>query len=124
MLNTLPVILIISTALGFLTGLGIGGGSLLVLWLTNVLQTDPITARSINLLFFLPSALISCALRMKQGSLHLKPLLPAMAAGTVAAALFSWVATVLDAQYLKKGFAVILLISGIRELFYRPRNAR
>ena len=39
MLESLPVALIVGTLLGFLTGLGVGGGSLLILWLTLVLAS-------------------------------------------------------------------------------------
>ena len=38
LLESLPVALIVGTVLGFLTGLGVGGGSLLILWLTLVLE--------------------------------------------------------------------------------------
>lgn len=124
MLESLPVILTVGTLLGFLSGLGIGGGSLLILWLTMVLHTDPLVARSINLLFFIPSALVSCAIRQKQGNLKLKPLLPAMIAGCAAAAVFSWISTILDVQILKKFFGIILIAAGLRELFYRERKAR
>lgn len=124
MLNSLPVILIIGTLLGFLSGLGIGGGSLLILWLTMVLHTDPAVARSVNLLFFLPSAAVACLLRLRQGTLKVKPILPAILAGCVAAAVFSWVSTVLDVEILKKLFGAVLLAAGFREILYRPRNAR
>lgn len=124
MLESLPVMLIVGTLLGFLSGLGIGGGSLLILWLTMVLQTDPLTARSINLLFFIPSALVACALRIKQGNLKIKPLLPAMIAGCAAAAVFSWISTVLDVAILRKLFGIVLVAAGLRELFYRERKAR
>lgn len=124
MLESLPVTLIVGTVLGFLSGLGIGGGSLLILWLTIALHMDPLTARSINLLFFIPSAVVACIMRLKQGNLKIKPLLPAIIAGCIAAALFSWVSTILDVQILKKLFGIILLAAGLRELFYRPRNAR
>ena len=56
----LIIILCVSTLLGFLTGLGIGGGSLLILWLTLVENQGIETARGINLLFFLPAALPAC----------------------------------------------------------------
>ena len=72
MLDALPFTLLLSSVLGFLTGLGVGGGSLLILWLTAVLGTAPDTARSMNLLFFLPSAFINCLFRRKQGKLDLK----------------------------------------------------
>jgi len=124
MVESLPVMLIVGTALGFLTGLGIGGGSLLILWLTMVLNTDPLTARSINLLFFIPSAVIACMFRMKQGKLSLQPILPAIIAGCIAAGVFSWISTILDVEILKKGFGIVLLAAGARELFYRPRKLR
>ena len=124
MLESLPVILIIGTVLGFLSGLGIGGGSLLILWLTMVLHADPLVSRSINLLFFIPSALVACALRIRQGNLKIKPLLPAMIAGCAAAAVFSWISTILNVEILKKGFGIVLIAAGLRELFYRERKAR
>lgn len=124
MLDTLPVALIAGTVLGFLAGLGIGGGSLLILWLTMVLHMDAMAARSINLLFFIPSAAVVCVLRLRQGNLKIRPLLPAALAGCAAAALFSWISTTVDTQILKKLFGLVLLFTGLRELCYRPRNAR
>ena len=124
MLTTFPVCLLVGTVLGFLAGLGVGGGSLLIIWLTVVLQMDPATARSINLLFFIPSAVIACFLRARQDSLKLRPLLPAIITGCIAAAVFSQVAAALDVQILKKLFGLVLLAAGIRELFYRQRKAR
>ena len=121
MLESFPVMLIVGTVLGFLSGLGIGGGSLLILWLTMVLHTDPQAARSINLLFFIPSALIACALRIKQGNLKVKPLLPAIIAGCTAAAVFSWISSILNVEILKKLFGIILLAAGLRELFYKSK---
>ena len=119
MLESLPVILIVGTVLGFLSGLGIGGGSLLIIWLTVVLGSDPLVARSINLLFFIPSALVACGLRMRQGDLMVKPLLPAILAGCAAAAVFSRVSTILNVEVLKKLFGIVLLAAGLRELLYR-----
>lgn len=124
MLTSWPVILIVGTVLGFLSGLGIGGGSLLVIWLTVVLQTDPAVARGINLLFFVPSAVGACILRAKQNRLKLRPLLPAIIAGCIAAAVFSQVAAAMDVRILKKLFGGVLLAAGIRELLYRERNAK
>lgn len=124
MLETLPVVLFISTALGFLAGLGIGGGSLLILWLTLFVGMEQAEARIINLLFFLPSAIIATLFRWKQGSLNVKKVLPAIIAGCISAALFSLLSKALEITLLKKLFGALLLLTGIRELFYRPRNAR
>ena len=124
MLESFPAALITGTALGFLSGLGIGGGSLLIIWLSVVLGTDPLTARSINLLFFIPSALVACGFRIRQGDLKVKVLFPAMAAGCAAAAVFSWISTIADTEILRKLFGLVLLAAGFREVLYRERNAR
>jgi len=121
MLSSFPVSLLAGTVLGFLSGLGTGGGSLLLLWLTMVVGMPQQDARMVNLLFYLPAALITLLLRKKQGLLPVKPLLPGMAAGCAAAFLFSRLGNILDAALLKKAFGVLLLFLGFRELFYRRR---
>lgn len=122
MLDSLPAALIVGAVLGFLTGLGVGGGSLLILWLTLVLEMPQTDARGINLLFFLPSAVIACWFRWRQGTVHLKKILPAAAAGCAAAAIFSVIGTRMDTMLLKKLFDVLLIATGLRELLYRPKN--
>ena len=122
MLESFPVALLAGTILGFLTGLGVGGGSLLVLWLTAVLGTDTATARNINLLFFLPSAMIACCFRWKQGCLKLSHVRPAAVSGCISAALFSTLGVSLDTALLRKLFGILLLVTGIRELTYKNRS--
>ena len=121
MLESFPVMLLVGTVLGFLAGLGVGGGSLLILWLTVVLQMDPGAARSINLLFFLPASLIACFFRWKQGCLKYKTVWPAVLSGCIAAALFSFVGTLLNLDLLKKLFGALLIVTGLRELFYKEK---
>lgn len=118
----MAVTLLAAVILGFLTGLGVGGGSLLILWLTLVLEYDPVTARSINLLFFLPAAAISCLFRLRQGKLEIKNALPAIISGSTAAFLFSLVGAGMDTALLKKAFGALLLLTGARELTYRSKK--
>ena len=114
----------IGLILGFLAGLGIGGGSLLILWLTLYANLDSITARAVNLMFFLAAAGSVSIFRFKKGDLQLKQILPAIISGCVAAAICSWLGRKIDQDILKKIFGGLLLITGARELFYRPRNAK
>lgn len=114
--------LVIGTALGFLSGLGIGGGSLLILWLTLVVGMDQAAARSVNLLFFLPAAAVACYFRKKQGTLDVKTMLPAIGAGCIGALLGTRIGSMLDTQLLKKGFGVLLLVTGARELLWKPKK--
>ncbi len=122
MLESLPVVIIIGILLGFLAGLGVGGGSLLILWLTLVLNTEQNLARIINLLFFLPSAVISSIFRWKQGTLDFTRILPAIIAGCISAAVFSILSKQIDIGMLKKLFGILLLLTGVRELFYKAKR--
>ena len=124
MLESLPVTLIVSTILGVLAGLGIGGGSVLILWLTAVLGMSQDMARGINLLFFLPAALVSCVFRWKQGALDLKTVLPAILAGVVSALGASYIGSRVSTELLRKPFGILLLVTGLREVFYRPRKPK
>lgn len=122
MLESFPAVLLVGTVLGFLSGLGIGGGSLLILWLTIVLNVEQSTARIINLLFFVPSALVACLLRWKQGNLNIRRVIPAIVAGCAAAAFFSWFSHRLDMELLKNLFGGVLIAAGLRELFYKKKT--
>lgn len=122
MLESFPVALAVGSVLGFLAGLGIGGGSLLILWLTVVLQMEYAPARIINLLFFIPAAAIACIFRRKQGTLKFRKVLPGIIAGCAAAAACTWLGDRLDTELLKKFFGSLLLITGLRELFYKPKE--
>lgn len=115
-------VLLMGTVLGFLSGIGVGGGSLLMLWLTLGLGMAQSTARGINLLFFIPCALVSSCFRLRQGHLPWKKLWPAVLGGCISAAIFSLLGRNLHTEILKKLFGGLLILTGIRELMYKPRN--
>ena len=114
----------IAIVLGFLAGLGVGGGSLLMLWLTMVVDMEYTDARTINLLFFLPCALTATLFHRKQGKVKLKKILPAILCGCIAAALSATIGVKADTDIIKKFFGGLLVLTGLRELFYRPRKAK
>ncbi len=112
----------VAVVLGFLAGLGVGGGSLLMLWLTLAAGMEYAQARTINLLFFLPCAAVSTFFHRGQGRVDLKKILPAILAGCGVAAVFALVGRHMDTGLLKKCFGGILLFTGIRELFYQKKE--
>ena len=122
MLETWLGSLSVGTILGFLSGLGVGGGSLLILWLTLVLGWEQAAARSLNLLFFLPAAVVSCFFRWKQGAVDVRKILPAVIAGCIAVVLANYLGRNLDTEVLKKLFGGLLILTGLRELFYKPKR--
>lgn len=124
MLDSILFNIIVGTVLGFLSGLGVGGGSLLILWLTLIANVPQELARNINLMFFLPTAVISSLFRWRKGNLQIRKVLPAMMGGVAAAILFTWLSRHISSDALKAPFGVLLLVTGLRELFYRPRKAK
>lgn len=124
MLGSISFIIIVSAVLGFLSGLGVGGGSLLILWLTLIENVPQEAARSINLLFFLPTALISSLFRWKKGNLRLGKVFPGILGGVAAALLFTWFSRYISSDALKMPFGILLLVTGARELLYRPRKPK
>ena len=124
MVDSLPIALLTGLILGFLAGLGVGGGSLLILWLTLVINVDPNTARAINLMFFLTAASAVSIFRFRKGTLDIRSVLPAILFGCIAAAVFSLLRGFIHTELLRRLFGILLLITGLRELTYRPRKAR
>ncbi len=115
---------LVGAVLGFLSGLGIGGGSLLMLWLTQIVQTPQHQAGVMNLMCFLPCAAIATAFRWRACRPNW-PLTLAAAAGGIAGALAGhWLGTRLDLEILKKLLGSLFLFCGLREMCYRDRKRR
>lgn len=124
MVSSTAFSIVMGGVLGFLTGLGTGGGSLLLLWLTLVLDMEPLTARTINLMFFIPAAVTASIIRLCRGGIPLKKIILPALVGCVSAAAFAIAGSHMDTWYLKKAFGILLIITGIRELLYQPQRLR
>ena len=120
MLNALPFSIAVGAVLGFLTGLGTGGGSLLVLWLTLVANLQPEQARAINLMFFIPAALCATVVRCRRGGIPWQKIWLPTVVGSIAAAIFAGFP--IDSNWMRKAFGILLILIGVRELWYRSAN--
>ncbi len=116
------VSILAGAACGVLSGFGIGGGSLLMVWMTAVLGLEQRTAQAINLLFFLPTAAASLIFHVKGRQVQWRATIPAALAGLATAALSAWVATKIDASLLRKLFGVFLLFVGASEIFRKTKR--
>ena len=104
---------------GVLSGFGVGGGTLLLVYLTAFAGLDQHQAQGINLLYFLPAGLLALPAHVKNGYVEKPALLPAISAGLLLAALAAWTATALDVGLLRKCLGGFLLAVGAMELFQR-----
>ena len=114
-----------SLLIAILSGLGIGSGGLLVIWLTLIEGIDAETARGLNLLFFVFSA--SAALVVHLLMKRIKPALVIfLAALTCVGTLIGLsLSRYIDPTGLKKIFGGMLIISGVYTLsgvILKPKN--
>ena len=106
---------------GILSGFGIGGGSLLLLYLTLFEGAGQYQAGGINLLYFLscaPAALIS---HFKNGLIEREAFKCCVPAGVVTSVLAALLAARVDTDLLRRAFGVVLLYIGVKEAFLRKK---
>lgn len=107
---------VVGVGAGLLSGCGIGGGTLLLLYLTAVAGVAPHTAATINLLYFLccsPPALIG---HVRHHLVDTRAFLLTIAAGVPAALLAAYTVQWLPTDWLRRGFGVLLLYVGVKSL--------
>ena len=100
---------------GVISGFGIGGGSLLILYLTTFAGMDQYTAGGLNLLYFLfcaPAALIS---HIKNKLVDWKTVLFCTVTGVVTSVGAAFAAAAIDVSLLRRLFGVLLLYIGVKE---------
>lgn len=104
----------------FLTGiaasLGLGGGMILMVYLTIFAGVPQLSAQGINLVFFIPIAILSLIFHTKNKLVEWKKILPTILLGIVGALIGTYLANRLGSPTLSKLFAVFILIVGIKEL--------
>jgi len=110
------------TATGILSGFGVGGGTLLLVYMTAFAGLDQRLAQGINLLYFLPAGLTALPAHWKNGWIEKDALAPAIGAGLACAAAAAWAATGLQVDLLRKCFGVFLTAIGLMELFSARRK--
>jgi len=105
---------------GVTAAMGLGGGFILIIYLTFFGGVNSQSAAGgINLLFFLPIALVSVIIHAKNKLIEKKILPLICAAGIVGAAIGVLLVGVLDERLLRKMFAFLLIIVGMRETFHK-----
>lgn len=107
---------------GILSGFGVGGGTLLLVYMTLIAGLDQQLAQGINLLYFLPAALLALPSHAKNGYIEKKALLPVIGAGLACAALGAWAATAVNTDLLRKCFGIFLILIGAWELFKKAKK--
>ncbi len=120
--------MIINSIVGFIAGfigaLGLGGGGVLVMFLTAFLGVAQLKAQGTNLLFFIPIGLFALLLHSRKKLVVWKTALPAIGFGLVGAALGCLLARMLGGDIMRKIFGLMLLVLGLWELFAKHKSSK
>ena len=108
---------IIGFATGILASMGLGGGFILVVWLTLFENVGQKAAQGINVLFFLPIAFIALILHLKNHLVNKTLVKKMMLGGIIGAVIGTLGSNVIANDLLRKLFALFLIAFGLRELF-------
>ena len=120
----MDIILLIGIGIlaGIISGMGIGGGTILIPALTIFFGQSQHAAQNINLIYFIPTATFAIFMHSKN-SLIEKQILPKIIFGGILGAIAgSIIAINLKPDTLKQVFAVFLLVAGVAEFFKRERK--
>ena len=102
---------------GIISGMGIGGGTVLIPALTMFLGINQHIAQGVNLLFFIPTAVIALFVHKKNGNLEIKTAIPLMLWGLIGASGGSFLALNLKPELLRRIFGIFLFVMGGYEIF-------
>jgi uncharacterized membrane protein YfcA len=107
---------------GVLSAWGIGGGSLLVVYMTVFAGVTQQAAQGVNLIYFMPTSLTALYSHLKNKLVETRLAVPAMLAGSLTAVATSFIAAALDTSVLKKIFAVFVILIGVSEFFRKVKK--
>jgi len=116
------VLFLIGLASGIISGMGIGGGAILIPALVFFVNPDQHIAQSVNLLFFIPTAVIALIVHIKNKRVNFKLTIPIVIFGLVGAFLGSKLAVSLSGALLKRYFGMFLLILGFYEMVRKDKK--
>ena len=108
---------------GIISGMGVGGGMILIPALTMLLGVNQHTAQSINLVYFVPTAVMALVVHIKNKNIVYSAL-PMIVTGIPFSLLGAYIAVRLTPSVLGKCFAVFIFICGVRELLQMKKSRR
>ena len=107
---------------GIISGMGIGGGTILIpalLFFTDITQQQ---AQGVNLIYFVPTAITALITHQKKGNLDWKTARPLAVLGLAGAAAGAFLAVSLESEILRRIFGGFLFLMGLSEIFKKKKG--
>ncbi len=108
---------LIGTISGIVSGMGMGGGAILITILVCFMSTDQKVAQASNLIFFVPTSIMATIINIKNKEIKWKLAILISIFGAVGALIGSYIATKIEVSILRKMFAVFLIFIAIFEAY-------
>lgn len=109
---------------GIISGMGIGGGTILIPALLFLTEIDQHQAQGVNLIYFIPTAITALITHQKKGNLDWKTARPLAVLGLAGAAAGAFLAVSLESEILKKIFGGFLFLMGLSEIFKKKKEEK
>ena len=113
---------VVGFASGILASMGMGGGFVLVVYLAIFTDLVQKGAQGINLLFFIPITILAVYMHIKNKLIDIKTAVICSLIGVPAVVIGFYVAQSIDNSWLRKGFAVFIIVAGLKDLFSKSAD--
>lgn len=100
---------------GAISGMGMGGGTILITILVCFLGIDQKVAQAVNLVFFIPTSIVATLVNIKNKEINWKLAVPISILGAIGAFIGAFIATKIQVGNLRKMFAIFLIFIAIFE---------
>lgn len=102
---------------GIISGMGMGGGVILILCLTLFLGIDQKIAQATNLIFFIPTCIAAIYTNLKNKKINFKIVKTVIITGVLGAIAGTLIAQKIEIKFLKKIFGIFLMIITVHEIY-------
>lgn len=102
---------------GIVTGLGMGGGTILILLLSLFMNLEQHAAQATNLVFFVPTSLAAIIINIKQKNVDFKVAIIISIFGIIGAIIGAIISERISSNHLRKYFAIFILVIAIHEIY-------
>ncbi len=107
---------------GALGAMGFGGGGVLIIYLTLYKNLPQLSAQGINLIFFIPSAIIALVKHNKNKLIEWKISFSYIICGIIGVAAGYFLIRFLDEMIIQKIFSLILIAVGLKDLLIKNKK--
>lgn len=102
---------------GMISGIGMGGGAILILVLSVFMGIDQHIAQATNLVFFIPTSITAIIITIKEKLINWKVGLPIAISGIIGAIIGAKISVKMEVKQLKKYFGIFLILISIYEIY-------